>query len=153
MNYFPGLGEKNTFLWTFQIKLSGRAYFFHWLSRKTCLVCRVKKHNFLCPHTKRGCVPESLRYRRNSERYNVRRFICRFSWKVYGTVENLAGMHPYISALLVVYGTVGFNKIIPLHAELHMYNIGTCSKVTGEMLQISAYSHIHGSEWFIDVGP
>ena len=38
-------------------------------------------------------------------------------------------MHPYISALLVVYGTVGFNKFIPLHAELHMYNIGTCSKV------------------------
>ena len=43
--------------------------------------------------------------------------------------QNPAGRHLYISALLVVYGTVGFNKIIPLHAELHMYNIGTCSKV------------------------
>ena len=43
--------------------------------------------------------------------------------------QNPAVRHLYFSALLVVYGTVGFNKIIPLHAELHMYNIGTCSKV------------------------
>ena len=61
--------------------------------------------------------------------------------------QNPAGRHRYISALLVVYGTVGFNKIIPLHVELHMYN--TCLKVhgtTGEMLQISALSQIYGSE-------
>ena len=41
--------------------------------------------------------------------------------------QNPAGRHLYISALLIVYGTVGFNKITPLDVELqHVQHLHGC---------------------------
>ena len=103
------------------------------------------------PRTKRECLPESVRYIEIQQgtdlQFSTTKLIMPDTFlppvKVYRRGPS-RDAPLQISALLVVYGTIGFNKITPLHVELH----NTCLKSAWyrrNATNFSAMSQIYGT--------